>query len=181
MSPELLHPEKFGASDCRPTKASDCYALGMVIYEVLTGQPPFASLRDHIVARKVAGGERPERPGGVKGTWFTASLWEMLGMCWATDPQSRPSIRLVRERLKQVSSTWRPLPPQTDRGVGEDENDWDLTVLSVWILVLIYSASCARRRSHADRFPGLPTEFVSPRHLIAFTVEAGTIPKGKRG
>jgi len=34
MSPELLDPERFGASDDRPTKQSDCYAFGMVVYEV---------------------------------------------------------------------------------------------------------------------------------------------------
>jgi len=37
MSPELLHPEGFGiptSEGNRPTRQSDCYALGMVIYEV---------------------------------------------------------------------------------------------------------------------------------------------------
>ena len=34
MSPELLDPEKFNALDPRPTKESDRFALGMVIYEV---------------------------------------------------------------------------------------------------------------------------------------------------
>ena len=34
MSPELLYPEGYGTSDGRPTKQSDCYALGMVVYEV---------------------------------------------------------------------------------------------------------------------------------------------------
>ena len=34
MSPELLDPDQFGITDCRPTKQSDCYALGMVVYEV---------------------------------------------------------------------------------------------------------------------------------------------------
>lgn len=34
MSPELLDPEKFNVPDPRPTKESDCFALGMVIYEV---------------------------------------------------------------------------------------------------------------------------------------------------
>ena len=33
MSPELLDPSRFG-SNGRPTPESDCYALGMVIYEV---------------------------------------------------------------------------------------------------------------------------------------------------
>jgi hypothetical protein len=37
MSPELLDPELFGIPESegdRPTRQSDCYALGMVIYEV---------------------------------------------------------------------------------------------------------------------------------------------------
>ena len=37
MSPELLDLERFGvpeSEDNRPTMQSDCYALGMVIYEV---------------------------------------------------------------------------------------------------------------------------------------------------
>ena len=34
MSPELLDPEAFGLNDNRPTKQSDYYALGMVVYEV---------------------------------------------------------------------------------------------------------------------------------------------------
>jgi hypothetical protein len=34
MSPELLDPDRFGISNSQPTKRSDCYALGMVVYEV---------------------------------------------------------------------------------------------------------------------------------------------------
>ena len=37
MSPELLDPERFGVPESegdRPTRQSDCYAMGMVIYEV---------------------------------------------------------------------------------------------------------------------------------------------------
>lgn len=37
MSPELLVPDLFGISDSRLTKRSDCYALGMVVYEVFAG------------------------------------------------------------------------------------------------------------------------------------------------
>jgi serine/threonine protein kinase len=51
----------------QPTKESDCYALGMVIYEVLSGQAPFASFKDFIVMRKVIEGERPGRPEGAEG------------------------------------------------------------------------------------------------------------------
>ena len=134
MSPQLLLPEVFDSDGGRPTKASDCYALGMVIYEVLTGQPPFASFKDHIVSRKVTEGERPQRPEGAKGTWFTDDLWKMLVLCWMADPQSRPSIEAVRGCLEKVSSTWEPLPPESNVGLGEGESEWDL---SVWILVFL--------------------------------------------
>jgi len=53
MSPELLDPKKFNTPDPRPTKESDRFALGMLIYEVrVCGYcenlaPPFAEiLRD---------------------------------------------------------------------------------------------------------------------------------------
>ena len=40
MGPELLDPELFGVQGDRPTRQSDCYALGMVIYEVrVFGRP----------------------------------------------------------------------------------------------------------------------------------------------
>lgn len=40
MSPELLDPQRFNAQDPRPTKESDRFALGMVIYEVCNYEYP---------------------------------------------------------------------------------------------------------------------------------------------
>jgi len=129
MSPELLHPDQFGLEDSRPTNESDCYALGMVIYEVLSGQAPFTPLKDFVVMRKVTEGERPARPEGAKGVWFTDYLWGMMGMCWATRPESRPKIATVLERLEQVSTTWEPLSPQMEENVVQmDEDDWHFTL-----------------------------------------------------
>ena len=81
MSPELLDPEPFGLKDGCPTKKSDCYALGMVIYEVLAGRPPFSEYKDTVVIRKVTEGERPGRPRGAQAAWFTDGLWGMLELC----------------------------------------------------------------------------------------------------
>ena len=41
MGPELINPEQSGLNDNWPTKSSDCYALGMVIYETISGKVPF--------------------------------------------------------------------------------------------------------------------------------------------
>lgn len=121
MSPELLYPEKFGFEKSRPTEKSDCYALGMLILEVLSERCPFPSHQNYIVMRKVIEGERPERPEGV---WFTDDLWRTLEQCWLPQPENRPTIEAVLECLGEVSKIWQPLPP-----LGESvETDGDKSV-----------------------------------------------------
>ena len=111
MSPELLNPGQFGLKDSYPTKESDCYALGMVIYEVLGGQVPFAQYKGPVVILKVTGGERPERPQGMQAAWFTDDLWEILGHCWKPYPHERPSLKTLLEYLEGVTQPSRPPSP----------------------------------------------------------------------
>lgn len=125
MSPELLDPERFGFKDSQPTKKLDCYALGMVVYEVLGGCAPFASLKDFIVMRKVTEGERPRKPDGPEKTWFEDDVWGMVNLCWETEPESRPNIETVLECLERVSRDWKPLPPQVYEGAEMDGENCD--------------------------------------------------------
>jgi len=130
MSPELLYPDKFGSKHGQPTKGSDCYALGMVILEVLSGRVPFAQFKDFIVMRKVIKGELPEIPEGPEGVWFTDDLWQMLNRCWMTKPGSRPTIGAVLEFLERVSRTWKPPSPRPDEDAEMDKDGSDFTTVS---------------------------------------------------
>jgi len=123
MSPELLDPDQFGSEKSRRTKKSDCYALGMVILEVLSGQAPFPRYSGLVVMRKVIEGERPGRPQGPEEVWFTDGLWETLGQCWSPQPKDRPAIESILGCLEQVSVTWQPLPPSVDCDVGTCSDD----------------------------------------------------------
>ena len=109
MGPELLLPEKFDLKHSRPTKLSDCYAFGMVIYEVLSGEVPFRHYGRYVVVAKVLEGERPERPRGAGGVWFTDEVWSVLECCWIPSPGERSSVPEVLRSLKR----WTPPSPQS--------------------------------------------------------------------
>lgn len=122
MSPELLAPERFGLEESRPTVESDCYAFGMLVYEVLTGQPPLAHCKESVVTRKVLDGERPGRPQGPQGDLFTDRLWSVVHSCWNTQPCDRPSIETVLLGLEGDSSAPMKVLPTAG---GDAETDTD--------------------------------------------------------
>jgi len=113
MSPELFDPEKFDLKDNRRTKRSDCYALGMVIYEVLSEKLPFAHHVDLTVVVRVVDGERPRRPQGEERAWFPDGIWSILESSWNPSPGDRPRIKDVLQCLEKVSRSWTPPSPQT--------------------------------------------------------------------
>ena len=104
MSPELLVPEKFGLPGLHPTRESDCYALGMVIYEILSGCTPFGT-GSLVILYKILEGQRPSRPQGEAGERFTDDIWDMVERCWKTEPRDRPSAKDVLRCLNGNSPT----------------------------------------------------------------------------
>ena len=109
MSPELIDPQRFGLEESRRTKYSDCYALGMVIYETVSGNFPFHRYTNYTVIVKILAGERPPR-----GVGFAESVWKMLELCWATQPDHRPSAKDVLRCLEGLSDLVEPPPPLAD-------------------------------------------------------------------
>ena len=126
MSPELFDPEAFDLKDGRRTTRSDCYALGMVIYEVLSRRVPFPRDPYYAIVVKVLKGAHPERPGGEERTWFTDDIWSLLQCCWKPNPGDRPNVEDVLECLEKVSRVWAlPFPRTTASLRTADSSGWD--------------------------------------------------------
>lgn len=114
MSPELVDAEFHGY---RWSKSSDRYALGMVIYEVLSGHVPFYQHSDRSVPGKVVKGDRPERPQGAEGAWVTDPIWKILKRCWVAEPKNRPTIQDILQCLEEPSRA----RPEEDEKSAEAE------------------------------------------------------------
>lgn len=106
MGPELIRPQRFGLPNSRPTISSDCYALGMVVYEVISGNQPFSGEVGPTVLMMVLDGERPPRDGD-----FPDILWDMVQRCWMAQPSDRPNIKEVLQCFEKVIELLRPPPP----------------------------------------------------------------------
>ncbi|KAG8896306.1 hypothetical protein FRB99_008952 [Tulasnella sp. 403] len=95
QSPELLKSQS-------KSYASDIYAFGMTIYEVLTGSIPFHGREPTAIIHAVAhGNERPSKPKSLLGDESHGYLWEIAERCWEKEPEDRPPIETVLEWLRQ--------------------------------------------------------------------------------
>lgn len=95
----------------------------MTIYEVLSGQKPFSEYSLLAVASKVLEGERPTRPQGAGGVWFTDDIWAILERCWKPYPCDRIIPRAVLLCLEGSPPTSRPSSDVGGLGGGATNTD----------------------------------------------------------
>jgi tetratricopeptide (TPR) repeat protein/tRNA A-37 threonylcarbamoyl transferase component Bud32 len=88
-----LAPEQI--TDQISTPASDVYALGVVMYEMLTRQPPFPGDSPVVVIRQILE-EEPVRPTSLRSD-IGGDLDALVQAMMAKDPAVRPSAKAVVE------------------------------------------------------------------------------------
>jgi transcriptional regulator with GAF, ATPase, and Fis domain len=108
-----LAPELF--DNAAPTKRSDLYALGAMIYEAVHGKAPFVMKGNDVAAFMAAIREgrraRPKIPGG-----FHAGLTRWIDDLLSPDPADRPSSAIdALARLNEACGLREPLETMDDR------------------------------------------------------------------
>ncbi|THA30866.1 serine/threonine protein kinase [Streptomyces sp. A1277] len=95
-TPAYVAPE---SAEGRPqTSAVDIYGAGILLYELLTGRPPFAGgTALEVLHRHLS--EEPRRPSTVP-----APLWTVVERCLSKDPDRRPSAESLARALRTVAA-----------------------------------------------------------------------------
>lgn len=87
----------------RLTDRVDVYALGGIIYYLLTGKHPYSSKNDRGAALSVARGIKPELPSKMSSNSDPAIkfLKRTMEKCLIYDARKRPAARTIADSLKK--------------------------------------------------------------------------------
>jgi len=105
MAPELFQETPIYS------EASDVYAFGVIMWELLTGKRPFEGRNEAQIARMSEKGERPSLDGFELGDPFVV----LMRRCWDHRPVCRPAFQHILGELRQMGPLQRapsePLSP----------------------------------------------------------------------
>ena len=80
-SPSYLSPEQIQGAVLGP--ASDVWAMGVILYEMLAGHPPFSGSRLEMLFQQITAGQPPPAPG------MPSAIQAVLSRALAKDPSER--------------------------------------------------------------------------------------------
>ncbi|KAE8677573.1 Detected protein of unknown function [Hibiscus syriacus] len=99
MAPELLN-----GSSTRVSEKVDVFSFGVAIWEILTGEEPYASMHcGEIIGGIVNNTLRPPIPERCDPEWR-----KLMEECWLFEPSSRPSFTEIINRLRSMSVALQP-------------------------------------------------------------------------
>ena len=99
MAPELHRGNDRGRAVY--SKATDIYAYGILILEIITREAPFQGWEWHKVVFEVGKGAKPTLPDDCP-----SALASILQHCWLQDPRDRPTIEYVAEGRAYITLTF---------------------------------------------------------------------------
>ena len=96
MAPEILTCEE------EYTNKVDIYSYAMMLWEMATGQVPFAKSQPYAIMSMITKGVRPETPEDAP-----EGLIDLIEKCWAQNPDDRPTFVDIMNAWKNHDAAFR--------------------------------------------------------------------------
>ncbi len=168
-TPAYMAPEQAGGEQRRLGPATDVYALGAILYELLTGHPPFRGATQMETVRMVLEKE-PVSPRALNSE-VGRELEAVCLKCLRKEPGQRyGSAAELAEELVRL----RPVSPGLARSKGW--SGWKLAVAVVAVLALLLTVWAVMRNERGERKPS--ARVARPAMLATPVVKALARPSG---
>ena len=101
IAPEVIAGKEY-------TFKSDIYSIGMLMWEISSGQPPFGDRNhDSNLAVNIINGIRPKV---VPGT--PLEYKNLMEQCWDADSIKRPDIQTLSRKIRKINLRYRNIPDE---------------------------------------------------------------------
>ncbi|GES90145.1 kinase-like domain-containing protein [Rhizophagus clarus] len=95
IAPEVIVGKEYA-------KASDIYSVAMLMWEISSGQRPFANYEnEYNLAMDIVNGNRPKIVSGTPSKYK-----ELMKQCWDADPTKRPDINAVWDKIREINNLY---------------------------------------------------------------------------
>jgi serine/threonine protein kinase len=98
---QYMDPQCLKIKNYKKDKKSDIYSLGVLLWEITSGSPPFSELTEFMLGSYIINNVREEP---IEGT--PLEYQELYQKCWKGDPNLRPNIDQAYEILNKLISTF---------------------------------------------------------------------------
>jgi len=116
IAPEVISRKEY-------TFKSDIYSIGMLMWEISSGQPPF-SIYEHDLdfAMNIINGMRPKI---VPGT--PLEYKSLMEQCWDADPLKRPNIESLFNKINEINLHYQNISSELTQQFQPDESKTNYT------------------------------------------------------
>lgn len=82
------------------SKAGDVYAFGIIVYEIITGNPPYVNISPFQLLAQVSSGIRPEFKFDIPKCYR-----KLIESCWSNNAEKRPTFEEIVQELKMKKNS----------------------------------------------------------------------------
>ena len=99
QAPELLRSSPEPLPSLRTSTETDIFAVGMTLWELVSGKPPFDGANAYLIASDVSTGKRPLIDADNCHVQFVP----LIEKSWSQDPRERPSAAAICEEMSLMN------------------------------------------------------------------------------
>ncbi|RGB42057.1 kinase-like domain-containing protein [Rhizophagus diaphanus] len=119
IAPEIINGKEY-------TFKSDIYSIGMLMWEISSGQPPFNNYEhDYDLALKIINGMRPKMRSEIP-----LKYKNLMEQCWNANPSERPDAYTLRENIREIKLYYQNNPNELPQLIANIDKEANYTNIS---------------------------------------------------